>query len=170
MQLHFVDNNPAVASALKEAFARHPEVGVICGDMLEHARDCVVSPANSYGYMDGGIDAAYAGFFGPQLLVVVQAAIHRRPEGMLPVGAALAVATGHARIPWMIVAPTMEMPEEVPASHAGRALRAALRLIDSEPKLDCHIFCPGLATWVGRVSPVDAAASMLSAYEHWLCR
>jgi hypothetical protein len=89
---------------------------------------------------------------------------------MLPVGAALAVSTGHARIPWMIVAPTMEMPEEVPASHAGRALWAALRLIDAEPKLDGHIYCPGLATWVGRVSPVDAAMSMLSAYEHWLHR
>ena len=170
MQLHFIDNIPAVAAALAEAFAGHPEIEVVCGDILELAHDCVVSPANSHGYMDGGVDAAYSRFFGPQLELQVQAAIHRRPEGLLPVGAALAVATGHARIPFMIVAPTMEMPEEVPASHAGRALRAVLRLVDSEPQLDGHIYCPCLATGVGRVPAAEAAASMLSAYEHWLTR
>ena len=168
MKLHFVDINPEVSSALAVAFHGHPEVEVICGDILHHAVHCLVSPANSFGYMDGGIDAAYTAFFGQQIQARVQDAIHRRAEQMLPVGAALAVTTGHDRIPFMIVAPTMTMPEDIPASHAGRALRAALRLIQSEPHLAGDVYCPGLGTLVGRVSPPDAAASMLAAYEQWL--
>jgi O-acetyl-ADP-ribose deacetylase (regulator of RNase III) len=167
MCLHFVDINPAVTQALAEAFSAHPEVEILLGDILDHASHCVVSPANSFGYMDGGIDAEYFAFFGARLQETVQAAIHRRPEKMLPVGAALAVATGHATIPFMIIAPTMEMPEEVPASHAGRAMRAILRLADAEPLVAEHIYCPGLATLTGRVPPRDAALSMLEAYEHW---
>lgn len=50
--------------------------------MAEH---CVVSPANSYGFMDGGIDAAYRSFFGLQIERTVQEAVARRPEGRLPV-------------------------------------------------------------------------------------
>ena len=170
MRLHFVDINPAVAQALAAAFRNHPEVEVICGDILQHAHHCVVSPANSFGYMDGGIDAAYTMFFGQNIQTTVQTAIQRRLEQMLPVGAALAVATGHVRIPFMIVAPTMEMPEEVPAIHSGRALRAVLRTADAEPRVADDIFCPGLATFTGRVPPVDAAASMVHAYEHWKSR
>lgn len=168
MKLHFVDINPDVTHALEDAFRNHPEVEIICGDILCHAVHCVVSPANSFGYMDGGIDAAYLAFFGLELQKRVQDAIHRRPEQMLPVGAALAVSTGNGRIPFMIVAPTMTMPEDVPASHAGRALRAVLRLIESEPCLAVDVYCPGLTTLVGQVSPAAAAASMVTAYEQWL--
>lgn len=168
MKLHFVDINPAVASALADAFNDHSEVDVACGDILQVARHCIVSPANSFGYMDGGIDARYLEFFGPSIQVTVQKSIQRRPEGYLPVGAAIAVATGHPGIPYLITAPTMEVPEEVPATHAGRALRAVLRLVDREPRLGEHVYCPGLATLTGRVPAKEAAASMLSAYEHWL--
>ena len=111
--------------------------------------------------MDGGIDAAYLAFFGQALQETVQSAIQQRPEGRLPIGAALAVRTRHAQIPYLIVAPTMETPEAVPAAHAGRALRAVLRVIDRHPELGTDVYCPGLCTWTGRVSPEDAALSML---------
>lgn len=168
MVLHFVDINPAVAEALACAFEPHPEVRVTCANILSVASHCLVSPANSAGYMDGGIDAAYLRFFGPAIQSEVQSAIQRRPEGRLPVGAALTVATRHPRIPFFIVAPTMEVPEEVPASHAGRALRAVLRLADADSRLRPEIYCPGLGTGVGHVLPEATAASMVAAYEHWL--
>lgn len=167
MRLHFMDVNPAVTEALAEAFRAHPEVEVACDDILRVARHCVVSPANSQGFMDGGIDSAYLAFFGLALQERVLDAIARRPEGFLPVGASVAVATGHANIPFLIVAPTMETPEEVPASHAGRALRAVLREVDRNPRLAEDVYCPGLTTHVGCVSPVEAAESMAAAYEFW---
>ena len=114
--------------------------------------------------MDGGIDAEYSSFFGPQVQAAVQEAINRRPEGYLPVGASLAVRTGHARIPFLIVAPTMHTPEEVPSTNCYRAMRAVLRLIAAEPALGTEVFCPGLATGTGHVPPAEAAQQIFQAY------
>jgi len=64
MRLHFVDCNPEIVRAWKSAFVRHPKIDISEGDLLTVATTCVVSPANSYGFMDGGIDAQYTQFFG----------------------------------------------------------------------------------------------------------
>lgn len=167
MRLHFADTNPAVTHALADCFLLHPEVEILCADLVAVAKHCVVSPANSHGFMDGGIDSAYLAYFGPGIQSAVQAAIARRPEGHLPVGAAIAVRTGDVRIPYLIAAPTMETPGEVPASYAGRALRAVLRLVDAHPELGEDVYCPGLTTAVGRTDPREAAQSMAAAYQHW---
>jgi O-acetyl-ADP-ribose deacetylase (regulator of RNase III) len=165
--LHFVDDDEDVVLALATAFAGVPGVQCSGGDILSVARNALVSPANSYGFMDGGIDAHYSQFFGPALQAAVQEAINRRPEGHLPVGASLVVRTGHPRIPFLIVAPTMHTPEEVPGLNCYRAMRAILRLVDAEPEITGEIFCPGLATGTGRVPPAEAAAEMLRAYRDW---
>ncbi|TKC94663.1 hypothetical protein E8A74_48070 [Polyangium fumosum] len=114
-------------------------------------------------FMDGGVDRAYAAFFGPAFERLVYDAVARRPDGFLPVGAAEIVPTGHARIPYVLLAPTMLMPEHVSASHAYRALRAALRVAARESKIE-DLYCPGLATGVGGVEPDDAAREMAAAY------
>ena len=137
------------------------------GDLLEFAEHAVVSPANSYGFMDGGLDQAFADVFGPSLERRVQEAIQRRPEGHLPVGASLIVATAHARIPYVVVAPTMLMPEQVAAQNAYRALRAALRLATSAPLAGFPLYCSGLATGVGGVPAHEAAHAMAQAYADW---
>ena len=167
MRLHFVDTDGEVVEALRRTFAGFDEVACSVGDILVIAHGALVSPANSYGFMDGGIDAAYAAFFGPQLQTTVQEAINRRPEGFLPVGASLAVRTGHLRIPILIVAPTMHTPEEVPPEHCYRAMRAILRLVQADSAIGSEVFCPGLATGTGRVPPADAAEQMYRAYVDW---
>jgi O-acetyl-ADP-ribose deacetylase (regulator of RNase III) len=167
MKLHLVDINGSLVQAWRAAFADFPEVDIQHGDILPVAHHCLVSPANSHGFMDGGIDDQYRQFFGAQIEQVVQRAILRRPEGLLPVGASLVVPTQHSRVPWLIVAPTMEMPEAVPAQHSGRALRAVLRLVDQHRELDADIFCPGLGTLTGRIPPELAAQEMAKAYSHW---
>ncbi len=72
------------------------------GDILSLARDVVVSPSNSYGFMDGGLDHLYTEFFGLTPQTRLQELIAMHLEGLLPVGAALLVRTGHGRIPWMM--------------------------------------------------------------------
>lgn len=62
-RLHFVDASSAVVLALQEAFAEHQDVTVQHGDILTLAHSAIVSPANSHGFMDGGIDQQYAAFF-----------------------------------------------------------------------------------------------------------
>ena len=164
MKLHLVDANPAVASALQKAFEPFAEVEVSQGDLLAMAEGCVVSPANSFGYMDGGFDKHLRDFFGLQIESRVQAAVAQRPEGMLPVGASLLIPTGHHKIPHLLLAPTMEMPEHVDASHAYRAMRAVLRLAMAANFPASEVYCPGLATGVGGVTPEAAAHEMARAY------
>lgn len=164
MKLHLIDSDSEVAAALQTAFSRFPEVEVRHGDLLAVAEHCVVSPANSYGFMDGGFDRDLASFFGPQIERRVQEAVAQRPEGFLPVGASVLIHTGHHRIPYLLLAPTMTLPEYVEPSHAYRAMRAILRVSRSDGPACAHVFCPGLATGVGGVRPSDAAAQMAQAY------
>jgi O-acetyl-ADP-ribose deacetylase (regulator of RNase III) len=70
----------------------------------------IVSPANSYGFMDGGIDAEYLDHFGPQIQMLVRRQIYECHAGELVVGTADIVETGHAAIPFLIAAPTMRVP------------------------------------------------------------
>src|SRR5207249_1760867 len=123
-----VDCSAKIFTAWKKAFGLFPEVSVKHANILDVAEHCLVSPANSYGFMDGGIDAAYRVFFGGQIERTVQDAIKQRPEGHLPVGSSLVVRTGHARVPFLIVAPTMVMPEAVESRNCYRAMRAVLRI------------------------------------------
>lgn len=165
--LHLVDTSPDVVHELRRYFRGVGDVACSDGDILTVASNAIVSPANSYGLMDGGIDAVYSSFFGPRLQVAVQEAINRRPDGHLPIGASLAVRTGHERIPFVIVAPTMQTPEEVQSANCYRAMRAILRLMRAEPEIGREVFCPGLATGVGRVPPAEAAEQMFRAYNDW---
>lgn len=117
--------------------------------------------------MDGGIDATYRIFFGEQIEETIQAAIARRDEGHLPVGASLVVRTGHERVPYMIVAATMTSPERVEPQNCYRAMRAVLRVAGREKGIGHDVFCPGLATGVGMVPSEEAAAMMAEAYGDW---
>jgi O-acetyl-ADP-ribose deacetylase (regulator of RNase III) len=168
VRLHLIDLNSDLVEAWTDAFKAFPDVTVRQGDLLAVAEHCVVSPANSYGFMDGGIDAAYCAFFGAEIEKKVREAIALRPEQMLPVGASLVVSTGHARIPYLILAPTMIMPEEVGSQNCYRAMRAVLRIAEAQPEIARDVFCPGLATGVGMVPPRNAAAMMAQAYRDWV--
>ncbi len=55
----------------------------------------MVSAANSFGLMDGGVDAAITTFFGSQLQARVQNHILREYLGEQPVGSAFVIETGH---------------------------------------------------------------------------
>src|SRR5262249_58336396 len=100
MRLNLVDVNDALVKRWQIEFEAFPDVSITEGDILSIARCALVSPANSQGHMDGGIDLAYLHFFGMRLQEVVYQAIARRPEGHVPVGAAELVRTGHQRIPY----------------------------------------------------------------------
>ncbi len=165
--LHLIDRNAELVFAWRQHFQPWPEVEIQQGDILAAARHCLIAPANSYGFMDGGIDLAYRSFFGPAIEKRVQHSINIRHEGLLPVGAATFVSTGHPNIPYLLVAPTMTLPEAVPALNAMRALRAALRLVVQYPVLAVDVYCPGLATGVGAVPADEAAAAMAQAYREY---
>ena len=68
------------------------------------------SPANSFGFMNGGIDAVYARRFGVRLVSRVRDQILEHHGGKLLVGDAEVIETADSDIPFLICAPTMRVP------------------------------------------------------------
>ena len=76
IELILVDPNEALCREWELAFAKRPGVSVVCGRFEALPEfDCMVSAANSFGLMDGGVDLAITRFFGVQLMERVQAHI-----------------------------------------------------------------------------------------------
>ena len=143
-------------------------VQVVEGDILSLQVDAVVSPANSFGFMDGGLDALYTRFFGPELQERLQRMIREQADGELLVGQALPVETGHARIPWCISAPTMRVPRRLESAEpAYLATRAAVRCALAAGLESMSI--PGMGTGTGGLPPEPAARAMLRGIQDALC-
>jgi O-acetyl-ADP-ribose deacetylase (regulator of RNase III) len=117
----------SLADAWSEVFSTHDQVEVYRGDFFSRNADAMVSPANSFGIMDGGLDAAIRAVLGGQVESRVQAAILERHHGELPVGLAEIVPTAHPRWPYLVVAPTMRVPENVASSVNGVPSRFTYR-------------------------------------------
>lgn len=100
-----------MAAAWEQQFKSVPGVQVTCGDIFDDVTaDAVVSPANSFGFMDGGIDLAYSRRFGWDLQERLQERLRREHLGELPVGQAVIVETHHRDIPWVIALPRCAFP------------------------------------------------------------
>jgi O-acetyl-ADP-ribose deacetylase (regulator of RNase III) len=80
------------------------------GPIFDVACDAVVSPANSFGFMDGGIDLPYSKYFGWQVQQRLQELIVQHHRGEFLVGTAEIVETDDKGIPFLIAAPTMRVP------------------------------------------------------------
>src|SRR4051794_15811362 len=63
LRLTLGDRNRDVARALAAAFESAADVEVVEGDLLDATCDAIVSPANSFGDMGGGIDKAIDDLF-----------------------------------------------------------------------------------------------------------
>ncbi|MBC8143190.1 MAG: Appr-1-p processing protein, partial [Armatimonadetes bacterium] len=87
---------PPLADAWEAFCGDLPFVRVHRGSIFDVDCDAVVSPANSFGFMDGGIDLLYSRHFGWEIETRVQSAITARHHGELLVGAADIVETGNA--------------------------------------------------------------------------
>ena len=96
MRLILANTNPAVGTAFMLAFEKLPDVEFV-HDGFESvpAFDCMVSAANSFGLMDGGVDAAIIRFFGVDLERRIQQYILSEYLGEQPVGTSFIIATSH---------------------------------------------------------------------------
>jgi len=122
-----------------------------------------VSPANSFAFMDGGIDLLYSEYFGWELMQRLQALLAQEYDGELLVGQAEIIDTRHPEISHLISAPTMRIPETlVDNVNAYLATRAALRIAKKE-NMQAVVF-PGMGTGIGRLAPRICAAQMQAAY------
>lgn len=184
--IHLRDLGKPLVDAWNREFAGIPSVHASCGDIfstktgqvavddpIDVKADAIVSPANSFGFMDGGIDAVYTYQFGDGLQQRLQEVIERDFAGELPVGMAVVVPTMHKDIPWCISAPTMRVPRNVAETvNAFLAFRAALLAVIAHnasglPPIKT-VLCPGLGTAVGQMPVARCARQMRSAWDRVL--
>src|SRR5687768_12354429 len=113
-RLILVDPLRDLCRAWEKHFAGLPGVSIVGGLFEELPEfDCMVSAANSFGLMDGGVDAAITRFFGPELQIAVQRRILHEYRGEQPVGTSMIVDTGHDRHPHLAHTPTMRVPMSI---------------------------------------------------------
>jgi O-acetyl-ADP-ribose deacetylase (regulator of RNase III) len=169
----------AMDDRLRNAWDQHcgelDGVDVHVGSILEVSCDAVVSPANSFGFMDGGIDLIYSRHFGWHVQDRLQELIKEHHHGELLVGSAEIVATDNDRIPFLIAAPTMRVPMILTQTASPYlAARAVLLLVkNGDFKSGSRrgtsvgdsvrtVAFPGLGTGVGRV-PAEVCARQVRA-------
>jgi len=165
MQILLVDRDSAMVRAWRTAFEDRDDVEVVEGDYFSRPAAAMVSPANSFGIMDGGLDAAIRDTLGFTVQKRAQRAIVERHHGELPVGAAELVDTDDERWPVLVIAPTMRIPENVNHTlNAYLAFRAAL--LACKRADITSLVCCGLATGIGCMEPHRAAVQMRMALLH----
>jgi O-acetyl-ADP-ribose deacetylase (regulator of RNase III) len=176
MKLIFCDLNAQMIKAWNKSFSEDPIITIHHGSIFEINSDAIVSPANSFGFMDGGLDLQISNFFGWHVQERLQEIIKKKHYGELLVGCAEIVETDHKKIPYIISAPTMRVPmilkESVNVYLATRAVLLLVKygtfsngsLIREKVK---KLAIPGMGTGVGRFSYEICALQMKKAVDNF---
>ncbi|RAJ11173.1 O-acetyl-ADP-ribose deacetylase (regulator of RNase III) [Chitinophaga skermanii] len=158
---------PSLVEAWGIFFKNAPGVEILTSDITQLTVDALVSPANSFGFMDGSLDYAISERLGWDLEKKLQAKIKALPTGELLVGQAIILETGDSKIPHLISAPTMRIPTNFNINtsiNAYLAMKAILIAAQNDDRIH-SVAIPGLCTGVGRMDPKIAASQMFAAYE-----
>jgi O-acetyl-ADP-ribose deacetylase (regulator of RNase III) len=174
MKLILVAPAKGLCDAWHEFFKDLPDVEII-NDKFEHVPlfDCMVSAANSFGLMDGGVDLAIIRFFGQQLERAVQDRIVDEYLGEQPVGTSFIIETCLPKHPFLAHTPTMRVPMSISRTdNAYKAMWSMLLAVRQHNKTSAQkiesILCPGLGTGTGSVPFRQAARQMSLAYKNFL--
>jgi O-acetyl-ADP-ribose deacetylase (regulator of RNase III) len=172
MELIFFDKDSNIIKEYEEILG--PKYTYICTDVNNISNmDYIVSPANSHGLMDGGIDLVYCKMF-PGIQTVVRQAIkfHYPTTKLLPVGEVLCVPIETMRrckvptISHMIICPTMVTPMDIRGTdNVYLSFKGLLKFLRGLPKSKSKlkISIPAFGTLTGKMSGEDSALQVLKA-------
>ena len=131
-----------------------------------------VSPANSIGFMDGGIDYVLSRTMFPGIEDKVKAAFRSKGHvnilgrPYLPIGNAITVETQYTNV-YLISAPTMYLPQDVRETHNAYHAMYAILHEAKKNKIE-HLYLCGLCTGYGKMTPEVAIKQMHDAYLDFL--
>ncbi|HEU5088270.1 MAG TPA: macro domain-containing protein [Roseiflexaceae bacterium] len=173
VSLLFCDRSPDMVNAWRNVFPEESGVRVFNQNILTIPADALAVPANSFGFTDGGVDLAISReVFDWGLQDRLRDTIARQYRGELLVGQALVMPTGSQRLRYVVVAPTMRVPEDISATtNVYLATRAILLACDEHNRAakDVNeqirsVAIPGLGAGVGKMPPERVAFQMWNAY------
>lgn len=181
MKLFLRDRNPAMLLAWQEFFGKEKDIDVTIGDIFDEGpwldAEAIISPANSWGFMDGGIDFVYSSYFGWGASDKLREEIWANYGGEVLVGQAVLIDMRNTskdqkiidrinRTPYLISAPTMRVPMNVSGTvNAYLAFNAALKL--AKKNNIKSMLCPGLGTAIGQMPHRNCACQMYEAWRHY---
>lgn len=173
------DDKKDIVKSFKKHFENSPEFQVKLCDVVELIKsgeiDIIVSPANSFGFMDGGIDEIYMNQFnGIQETVMDKIEFYNVKDEYLrtylPVGSSMIVPTNNKNCPYLLSTPTMRIPQSIRNTdnvyYAFSSILHSTRDIEKlfKDKDDITIAIPGLGTGVGKLSPNECSSEIKRAY------
>ena len=170
MKWILVDINKELVESWIREFRGYSEVSCVHGSIFEESADAIISPANSFGIMDGGIDGKLRDFFGMRVEERVRRRISEEHGGELPVGSSILVPTDHKQFRYLISAPTMRVPEDVSSTlNAYLAMRAIILQCLGHDDIRTAVI-PGLCALSGRMPLPVVARQMRVAYDKLIRR
>ncbi|MFD8635330.1 ADP-ribosyltransferase domain-containing protein [Streptomyces sp. NPDC059533] len=177
LRVVLTDVNERVVEAWRAAFADTPGIEIRRGSILDEDVDAWVTPTNSRGRMDGGVDAVIKRHLGSGIQLRVQRAIRDRFAGTLPVGSAVCVPSGATVPRYLISTPTMvRSSQNVSATlnvalACAAAFQAVHRQNRKEPGSIRSVALVGMGAQTGRVPARVCANLMWTGYtlfhDHW---
>ncbi len=116
MKIYLLDISVAMTHWWKTYFKDCHNVEVVCDEFSRFMNShddvqCIVSPANSYGLMDGGYDLAITKYFGEGLQKKVQKYIIENLYGEQPVGTSIILNINDKQK--LIHTPSMRIPSYI---------------------------------------------------------
>lgn len=165
MKIILLDRKRQMCDEWNKYFKDFSDVEVVC-DNIEYYDitnvDCLVSPANSYGIMNGGYDLALTRMFGNCLQEKVQEYIIKNLYGEQPVGSSIIVDIPNTNKK-LIHTPTMRIPSPIVDSEiVYTSMRSTLICaLDNNVK---SIIIPAFGGDTGMLPMRIVAKEMVKAY------
>lgn len=172
LKIYIVEYIKETADVFKNMFKPYKNV-IVINDDLKHffnnhrdEIDCLVSPANSYGHMDGGFDARLSDILGWDFQLRVQRYIKEHFNSCQPVGTSFIISTTIPGVK-LIHTPTMKYPSRIlDDSIIETCMHSTLKCaLDNDIKC---IVIPVFGGSCGGLSPEVTSERMLDAYEKLL--
>lgn len=153
MKFILADTNKKVIDAWNEVDSGFEFVTTHHGSIFDVDCDAIVSPANSFGFMDGGLDRLITNYFGPQIQKKLQEKIQMYHNNELLVGQSEIVETNHSRIKYIIASPTMRVPMILKDTvNVYLAIKGLLNLLRVNSQIKT-VALSGMGTGVGQLPP-----------------
>lgn len=181
MKIKLVDYNQELCDEWKKVFNGCEDVEIHCADYFSIPTDCYVSPANSFGFLDGGIDNKIRKFYEGRNIDIektVQDYINKKFDSELLIGQSIYFPIwdyNSQKVPDIIVSPTMRVPMKLPIDSVNiylsmRAILFQLKSIACNNRVK-YISIPGLGTGIGKMPYDICAKQMKQAYDDiWLSK